>query len=294
MSNELNTEIPQNDASVPFYAKRFVAGISATQAVEVAQELSSRGIASTLDLLGENIKEAAEVEVCAAAYIDLLEQMHNCGLPPYISIKLTMLGLDLSPQLCREKLNTVLAAADSVHGRVAFDMEGSDYTERTISLYEESAKLYKSPEIVLQAYLHRTVSDVQRVIAANGRLRLCKGAYKEPRQHALQKMKDIRRNYLELLEPLLEQADRVCIATHDDAIIEAAEKFIKGLKVGKDRYEFQMLYGLREKSWERIAKKGHNMTVYVPYGTSWQAYFARRLAERKENVFFILKNLVRS
>ena len=205
-----------------------------------------------------------------------------------------MLGLDIDHEFCFENLCKILKTADQTKSRVALDMEGTDYTERTLAMYERAAKEFTSPEIVLQAYLMRTENDINRVLAANGKLRLCKGAYKEPAEKALQKMPQIVENYKKLIQHLLLNGKRVCIASHDDEIIEFCFQFIEENNIPKDRYEFQMLYGMREKTWSRIREKGHNMTIYVPYGEDWQAYYSRRLTERKENVFFVLKNLFKS
>ena len=279
---------------IPFYVKRFVAGTQADDAVKVARKLADRGISATLDLLGENVTNHKATEAFTQSYIHLLDSMHNAKLLPYISVKLTMLGLDLDSELCYEKIAKVMAHADQLGGRVCLDMEGSPYTERTLTFYERLCKSYRAPEIVLQAYLRRTQEDVARVLAANGRMRLCKGAYKEPPQLALQKMPEIRDNYLNLLERLLAKGQRICIASHDDTIIAAASDWIQKNQIPQERYEFQMLYGLREKTWSSLRNKGHEMTVYVPYGTDWQAYYKRRLSERKENIFFIFRNFFRN
>jgi proline dehydrogenase len=279
---------------IPFFARRFVSGTTAAEAITVAERLKQKKILSTIDLLGENISEPAETRNAAAAYTELVQLMASRGIEPYISVKLTMLGLDQSADLCAENLSQVLRTADEHKGRVCMDMEGSAYTERTIAMYEWACKHYHSPEVVLQAYLHRTREDTERILKANGRLRLCKGAYKERPEVALQNMRDIRKNYLEILETLLKRSSRVCIASHDDHIIKHALSLLERHSVPKERYEFQMLYGLRQKTWGRLAANGHNMTVYVPYGEHWQAYYSRRLAERKENVFFILRTFFQS
>lgn len=285
---------------IPFYARRFVAGSSAGDAVRVAGSLQQQQIGSTLDLLGENLTDRQRILEAASSYLDLLDSLHNAGLPANISIKLTMLGLDLDPSLCFELTSQVTARADAYGGRVCLDMEGTPYTERTLAMYERLCTISRSPEIVLQAYLHRTREDVERVLAAGGKMRLCKGAYKEPAAVALQKMTEIRQNYLALLETLLSRGKRICIATHDDILIAEAESIIKAPsrteindKIPADRYEFQMLYGLRRSTWTQLVSRGHNFTVYVPFGVDWQAYYKRRLTERKENVFFILRNLFR-
>jgi proline dehydrogenase len=286
---------------IPFYARRFVAGSAASDAVAVASSLKQQQIGSTLDLLGENLTDRDRILGAAASYLDLLDSMQKASVPANISIKLTMLGLDLDASLCFDLTSQVAARADTYGGRVCLDMEGTEYTERTLAMYERLSAIYRSPEIVLQAYLHRTQEDIGRVLATGGRMRLCKGAYKESPAVALQQMTAIRQNYLSLLETLLNKGKRICIATHDDILIAEAESLIKGRnpaglhdKIPAERYEFQMLYGLRRSTWSQLVNRGHNFTVYVPYGVDWQAYYKRRLAERKENVFFILRNLFRS
>ena len=280
-------------SSIPFYAKRWVSGTTMSEALAQVVELNSKNISVTLDLLGENITSLEQAKVCAQEYVEMLEKISAQKLSSHVSVKLTMLGLDINEDVCFENLKNILAKADALGNRVALDMEGTPYTERTLRIYEAASQQFKSPEIVLQAYLHRTEKDIERVLKANGRLRLCKGAYKEKPEHALQKMPDIVKNYQKLAGRLLREANRVCLASHDDSIIDFCKREIRAASVPKDRYEFQMLYGMRSKTWESIANEGHNMTVYLPYGEHWQAYYSRRLAERKENIFFVLKNLFR-
>lgn len=281
-------------SSIPFYAKRFISGSTSIEAFDVVKKLNEKGIAVTLDVLGENITQKQQAEKFTQQYIEILNDILKQKLNSYVSVKLTMLGLDIDEQFCFENLEKILRTADATNSRVAFDMEGSPYTEKTLAMYEKAAKQFKSPEIVLQAYLYRTETDLQRVLAANGRMRLCKGAYKEPNTVALQKMTDIVAQYKKYLETLLKSGKRICIASHDDDIIQHAMNFINENNIPKDRYEFQMLYGMREKTWSKIRQQGHNMTIYVPYGKEWKSYYMRRLSERKENIFFVLKNLFRS
>lgn len=280
--------------SIPFYAKRFVSGSNFEEAFNVVEKLNDKKICVTLDVLGENIKDKPQALKFVEEYDLLLKRIAEKKLDCYASIKLTMLGLDIDHEFCYENLARILSIADEKKIRIALDMEGTEYTERTIAMYERAAKQFSSPEIVLQAYLLRTEADINRILAANGKIRLCKGAYKEPPEKALQKMPLIVENYKKLIQQLLLNGKRVCIASHDDEIIEFCSNFIENNNIPNDRYEFQMLYGMREKTWARIREKGHNMTIYVPYGEEWQAYYARRLTERKENVFFVLKNLFRS
>ncbi|KAB8031943.1 proline dehydrogenase family protein [Fluviispira multicolorata] len=281
-------------SSIPFYAKKFVSGINIEEAFATVERLNEKNICVTLDLLGENITEQKQAIKFVEEYDILLKKISEKKLNCYVSIKLTMLGLDIDFDFCYNNLSQIMRVADHYEIRVALDMEGTQYTERTIAIYERAAKEFKYIEIVLQAYLLRTEADIERVLTANGRVRLCKGAYKEPAELALKKMPIIVENYKKLIQKLLTQGQRVCIASHDDDIIEFCMDFIEKNHIPNEKYEFQMLYGMREKTWSRIREKGHNMTVYVPYGVQWQAYYARRLSERKENVFFVLKNLFKS
>lgn len=280
-------------SGIPFYAKRWVSGTTMSEALAQIESLNAKQISVTLDLLGENITSTEQAAECTQEYVTMLDEISSRKLSSHVSVKLTMLGLDVNEDVCFDNLKKILRTADAHGNRVALDMEGTPYTERTLRIYEAAAQEFKSPEIVLQAYLHRTAKDIERVLKANGRLRLCKGAYKESAEHALQKMPDIVANYKTLVARLLREAHRVCIASHDDSIIEYCTQEIASSGIPKERYEFQMLYGMRAKTWEKIANAGHNMTVYLPYGEHWQAYYSRRLAERKENIFFVLKNLFR-
>jgi proline dehydrogenase len=279
--------------SVPFFARRWICGTKMSEALDRAQSLGAHQVAATLDLLGENITSEVQARAFTDEYVRMLDAIAQRNLNSHVSLKLTMLGLDINEDLCFSLLSEILRKADALKNRVALDMEGSPYTERTLRIYEAASKDFRSPEVVLQAYLKRTAGDVERVLKANGRFRLCKGAYKETAAVALQGMPSIQANYIALAQRALEAGQRVCLATHDDVLIDQLKSFIANKNIPKERYEFQMLYGMREKTWYRLATEGHNMTVYMPYGEQWQAYYARRLAERKENIFFVLKNMFR-
>jgi proline dehydrogenase len=282
-------------AGVPFYAKRFVSGLQLSESLIHLEKLSLLNISSSLDLLGENVKTLNQTKEFTQEYLRMLDAIAAAPrkLNSHVSLKLTMLGLDISPTACEENLYQILEKADKLNIRVCLDMEGTKYTEVTMQIYEKACSKFRSPEIVLQAYLHRTKSDVERVLKANGRFRLCKGAYKESATNAIQKMPEIVENYKLLVSHALLNANYVCIATHDDQLIEFCKAFIVEHKVPKSRYEFQMLYGMRSETWKELASAGHPFTVYMPYGADWKAYYSRRLAERKENVFFVLKNMFR-
>jgi proline dehydrogenase len=280
-------------SGVPFYAKRFVSGVELSEALVHLNHLNLSNISCSLDLLGENVTKIEESESFTNEYITMLNSLvqKNTSLNNHVSLKLTMLGLDVNLEKCKENLYKILAQADTLKIRVCLDMEGSLYTEKTLQIYEEACNKFTSPEIVLQAYLHRTKNDVARVLKANGKFRLCKGAYKEPSTIAYQKMADIVKNYKEIITENIEKLNKICIATHDDEIISFCKNTLREKNISKDKYEFQMLYGMRADTWKNLASEGYPITVYMPYGKDWKAYYSRRLAERKENIFFVLKNL---
>jgi proline dehydrogenase len=203
-----------------------------------------------------------------------------------------MMGLDISRDFCLERVAEVLDVARQVGGFVRIDMEGSKHTQATIEAFQRLRKDYDNVGIVLQAYLRRTEDDVKEAVRRQDRVRLCKGAYKEPESVAFQRMDDIRANYRKCARLLLDGANYPALATHDESLVQDALGYVKEKALASDRFEFQMLYGLRPKRWDELVRSGHRMRIYVPYGTHWFPYFYRRLRERKENVFFVLKSLV--
>lgn len=278
---------------LPFvFAKRFVAGETFESTVPKIKALSKKGIKVTLDLLGENVKKKTTADDTVKEYIRLLNDIHEAGLKSTISIKLTMLGLDIDSEYCRDNLYLLLDEAKRLDSFVRIDMEGSDYTQQTIDIYKEAFKQYgKHVGIVIQAYLHRTKEDIADIAELGADVRLCKGAYGEPERVALQNMPAIREAFKEYTKVLLEKTTFPRIATHDDELIEWVKEYTEEKKIGQARYEFQMLYGLREETMEQLTKDGYNTRVYVPYGTMWFPYFKRRLMERKENIFFVLSTM---
>ncbi|PKD43098.1 proline dehydrogenase family protein [Rhodohalobacter barkolensis] len=278
---------------LPFIlAKRFVAGETFESAVPKIKALNKKGIKVTLDLLGENVKKKTTADETVKEYIRLLNDISDAGLKSTISIKLTMLGLDIDSEYCRENLYTLLDEAKRLDSFVRIDMEGSDYTQQTIDIYKEAFKQYgKHVGIVIQAYLHRTKEDIADLAELGADVRLCKGAYNEPERVALQNMPAIREAFKEYTKVLLEKTTFPRIATHDDELIEWVKEYTEENKIGKARYEIQMLYGLREETMEQLTKDGYNTRVYVPYGTMWFPYFKRRLLERKENIFFVFSTM---
>lgn len=278
---------------LPFaLAKRFVAGETFEEAIPKVEAINRKGIKVTLDLLGENLRSREAAETMVQAYIDLLSHIRESGLNSSLSIKLTMIGLDIDPQFCKKNLFRLLKVARKHDQFVRIDMEGSEYTESTVALYREAFQEYgKHVGIVLQAYLHRTKKDVRELAELGADIRLCKGAYKEPERIALQNMSAIREAFREYTAILLEKTTYPRIATHDDELIEWVKEYTREHEIGPSRFEFQMLYGLREETMGKLTEEGFNTRIYVPYGTMWLPYFKRRLTERKENIWFVLRTL---
>ena len=272
-------------------ARRFVAGKTAQDAIAAGRRLQGRGIKATFDLLGEDVLDRDAARRSAEANKDLLRRI-PADVERNISIKLTMLGLEIASDFCLELAAGILDTAREVGGFVRIDMEGSKHTQRTIDAFRTLRKSYDNVGIVLQAYLHRTEQDVKDSVARGDRVRLCKGAYAEPPDIAWKKMDDIRASYRRCAEVLLEKGNYPAIATHDEGLVQHALGFARERGIGPERYEFQMLYGLRPRRWDELVEAGHNMRVYVPYGSHWFPYFYRRLRERKENIFFVLRSLL--
>lgn len=275
---------------LPFIlAKRFVAGEAFSQAAPVVQAINEKGIAVSLDLLGENVRSRKVADQTLTDYQDLIKGIADLGLNSSISIKLTMMGLDINIDYARQNLYSLLETARDNSTFVRIDMEGSDYTQQTISLFKDAyAQFGSNVGIVIQAYLHRTKQDIEELGGMGADVRLCKGAYSEPERLAIKKMPQIREAYMEYGERLLETTPFPRFATHDDQLIDWVKNHTAEKGIGKERYEFQMLYGLRQDTCETLSADGHHVRIYVPYGTMWLPYFSRRLKERKENVFFVL------
>ena len=274
---------------LPFaLARRFVAAETFSETIPKIHSFNDRGIQVTLDLLGENVKEKTTADDTVEIYKKLLQKIHDAGLKSTISIKLTMLGMDIDKEYCKKNVFDLLKLAQELDSFVRIDMEGSDYTQLTIDIFKEAFDTFgKHVGIVLQAYLYRSKKDVPELANLGADIRLCKGAYKEPELIALQDMKDIRKAFKEYTKILLEKTEFPRIATHDDELIHFVRDYTDQHQIEKGRFEFQMLYGLREDTMEQFVKDGYNARVYVPYGTMWFPYFKRRLMERKENIFFV-------
>lgn len=278
---------------LPFaLAKRFVAGETFKAAIPKVQELNQKGIKVSLDLLGENVKDRKTADATTVEYVDLLKGIKDMGLDSNISIKLTMLGLDIDEQYCVDNLHTLLDVAKENGQFIRLDMEGSPYTQRTIDILKKAHKDYPGHVgTVIQAMMHRTKNDIPDLVSVGADVRLCKGAYKEPSNIAIQNMPDIRQAFKGYAKQLLGVTPYPRMATHDDELIQFVLDYTKENGISKDRFEMQMLYGLRQNTCEELAANGYNVRVYVPYGTMWMPYFTRRLRERKENVWFVVSTL---
>ena len=271
-------------------ARRFVAGETADSAIAAGLELHGRGINSTFDLLGEDVLDRDAALRSATANKDLLRRI-PAGVERNISIKLTTMGLDIAEDFCLELASGVLDAARQVGGFVRVDMEGSKYTQRTIDMFRQLRKSHENVGIVLQSYLRRTEQDVKEAVKRHDRVRICKGAYREPPEIAFPDMDEIRASYRRCAELLLDQGNYPAIATHDESLVKHAIDYTREKGIPPARFEFQMLYGLRPRRWDELVAAGYRMRVYVPYGTHWFPYFYRRLRERRENILFVVRNL---
>jgi len=274
-------------------ATRFVAGESRDTAIAAVRELNARGISGSLDLLGENVTEREAATRARDDYVALLRGVADAGVDSNISIKLTMLGLDIDRQIALDHLIAILDAARDTDNWVRIDMEGSPYTQATLDLFFEAFASYPNVGIVIQSMLRRSDDDIDRLIVAGARVRLVKGAYKEPEEIAYEDKLEVNAAFDRMAERLLDRGEYPAIATHDDERIERAIRYASERGIGRHRFEFQMLYGVRRETQEAMVRRGFNMRVYVPYGEQWFPYFYRRLRERKENVSFVLRNLLR-
>jgi len=277
------------------FASRFVAGETIDTALAAVKSLNSQGITATLDLLGESVRNEKEARASAKAYIDLLGRIKAEGLDSNVSLKLTAMGLDISEDLCVSNLQNILDCANELETFVRLDMESSEYTQKTLDLFYE--RLYPSYRgnvgLVLQSYLYRTATDVEEANREGARVRLCKGAYKEPASVAFPEKKDVDDSFVRSMKLLLADGHYPGIATHDEAMIEATKRFARDSDIANDSFEFQMLYGVRRDLQDKLVRDGYRLRVYVPFGTQWYPYLMRRLAERPANVAFITGNIVR-
>jgi proline dehydrogenase len=285
----------RNSRLAKHFAQRFVPGETLAEALDVVRTLNARGISASLDLLGESTNNEREARAARDEYLRILDRIHEARLDANVSLKLTAMGLDIDHELCVAVVQDILALAQQYESFVRIDMEASDYTEVTLKMFEERLHpAYKANVgVVLQSYLYRTFADVEHMNTLRARVRICKGAYKEPPSVAYPEKKDVDANYVKCMRELMLNGNYPGIATHDPAMINEAKRWAKEQGIAKDRFEFQMLYGIRRDLQQSLVKEGYRMRVYVPFGTQWYPYLMRRLAERPANVAFITGNVVR-
>ena len=272
------------------FAKRFIAGEDRATAVKNIKSLYDQGFLCTVDVLGESVHTEEQALAAKNEYLALLKDIETFHRPVDISAKVSALGMDISYDLCKKNVEDLIDVM--CHHTVRFDMEGSDLTERTLKLGLELQKTHKNLGVVVQAYLRRTEQDIQSVIEQGVSTRLCKGAYKEPEAIAYQSMDEIRENFLKQAFRLLKEGNLAAIATHDEILIEKIIEFIEKEKISRDSFYFELLYGVRRDIQQALLNRGYQVRIYVPYGKAWLPYTLRRLAERKENVIFVVKNLI--
>jgi len=280
-------------------ARRFVAGEEPEDAIRAVQELNAMSVLASLDHLGEHVTRADQARAAAADYLDILNRIAASGIQSHVSVKLTQLGLDIDPALAIVDMRAILDKARQVGCFVRIDMEGSNYTQRTLDIYRELRAMgYDNVGVVIQAYLYRSRQDLADLIQQGANVRLCKGAYQEPPTIAFPRKRDVDNNFIALARMLFSPEARArgayaAIATHDVKIIEWVKRHTAEHGIGRDQFEFQMLYGIRRDLQQALAQAGYRMRVYVPYGKEWYPYYMRRLAERPANVMFIVRSLLK-
>ena len=280
------------------FSQRFVAGTQLSDVVHATEAVNASGASVSIDNLGENTTNTDEARHSAQLYHQILDAIEAGGLNANISLKLTHMGLDVNEALARELVNGLVtrAAAMKPAGFVRVDMEGSPYTQRTLDFVHELHRMpgnQASVGTVIQSYLRRSEADVENLLAEGIRIRLCKGAYKEPASIAFENKADVDANYVKLAKILLKSGIYHGLATHDPNMIREAQVFATQEKIARESFEFQMLYGIRRDLQQSLVRDGWRMRVYVPFGTEWYPYFMRRLGERPANVFFIARNMLR-
>lgn len=284
--------LPRN--VVRIFANKYIAGDKLSDAVETVKKLNEKKLCATIDVLGESIKDKAEAINSKNENLEVLNAIKKNSIDCNLSVKLTMLGLQIDYGLCLELVNEIIGSAKEKSIFVRIDMEDSSVTENTIRIFEEVRKKYDNAGIVIQAYLKRSEKDVLRLTDIGANFRICKGIYVEPESIAFKDADEIRKNFLKILKLALERKSYCGIATHDDYLIRESVKLTKELGLGKDKYEFQMLLGVREKLRDGAVEKGHKMRVYVPFGQRWYEYSIRRFKENPNIAGQVLKSIFTS
>jgi proline dehydrogenase len=273
---------------------RFIAGRTLDEALRVARQLQSEHILATLDFLGENVTSLEEASKSRDSYLTALNGIQKQGLAATLSIKATQFGLDLSEEVCTNNVSALVSVAKASGSRIEIDMESNAYTDRILRLVCNMHERFGNcVRAVIQAYLYRSEQDIRRLSAKGIPIRLCKGAYREPPTVAYQQKADVDRNYIRLMKLLLQEGIYPGIASHDEQVINECLRFVGEKRIPPERFEFQMLYGIRRDLQKRLTREGFRLRLYVPYGDAWYPYFMRRLAERPANVLFIARNLLR-
>jgi proline dehydrogenase len=275
------------------FARRFIAGETIDEAIAAARAIQDAGMLLTLDLLGESVTTPAEANAATREYLDLVARVAASGIERNVSIKLTQLGLDIDRATCVDNLRTILARADGDQFFVRIDMENSPYVEATLSIFETLWQHgHRNIGVVLQSCLHRSEADARRANALGARVRLVKGAYKEPRAVAYQQKSEVDDAFVRLMEILLTGGIYPAFATHDERMIDATRAFAAARGISRGQYEFQMLYGIRRDLQQSLLADGYRMRIYTPFGREWFPYFMRRLGERPANVWWVLKGIL--
>ena len=277
------------------FASRFVAGETVDEAVAALRDLNAAGVTASLDLLGESVTNADEAHAARDVYLQTLDRIYAARAQANVSVKLTQMGLDIDETLCVANMRAIIARAKEHGSFVRIDMEQSSYTEKTLEVFTRILypEFGNAVGVVLQSYLRRTEQDVAAMIALGARVRLCKGAYQEPATVAFPAKRDVDATYVACMERLLARGTYPGIATHDERIIAHAKEYARREGIGAERFEFQMLYGVRRDLQLGLRRDGWNVRVYVPFGTHWYPYLMRRLAERPANIAFIVGNVVK-
>jgi proline dehydrogenase len=276
------------------FARRFIAGETVEEAIAAARQIEAVRMSHTLDYLGESVASIAEADQATRAYLGVIERVAQAGIGRNLSLKLTQLGLTVDRATCVDNIRRILDGA-SPHGFfVRIDMENSPFTQVTLDIFETIWQQgYRNAGVVLQSYLPRSLADAKRMNALGARVRLVKGAYKEPKAVAYQKKADVDAAFVEIMKALLAAGTLPAIATHDPVLIAATRDFAAARRLQPDRFEFQMLYGIRRDLQASLARDGFQMRVYIPFGREWFPYFMRRLGERPANIGFVMRSLVR-
>lgn len=275
-------------------SRRFVAGETTDELLTAVQEVNEQGLSATANYLGEAVTDRESARSAADTYLELMDAIHRDELDAGVSLKFTQMGQDIDEGFLRENLGRLLERGRDTNTFIRFDMESSDYTEQTLAAFETLwDEGWRNIGVVLQAYLKRTAGDVRRMIDLGAPVRLCKGAYAEPPELAFQDMDRIRDNFIELMRPLLSEGHEPAIATHDPILIDAVREHTAAKGIGPERFEFQLLYGVRRDLQQELLDEGYRVRVYIPFGEMWYPYLMRRLAERPENMLFMVGSVVK-